>query len=154
MKRAFLGVITCLWLLCLSATLYAETRAFRDFSLIVPPEWQVQESGNRVELISPGQSCVVSILVGDSGGMDSKLIASEMSQILKGGEPEPVAGSEAWAFTAEVGGVASYTRVQSHEGRYLFFSIVGERERFDAEVDAIWQSLNGKRKAVRELIRR
>ena len=144
MKRIFLGLFTCLWLVCLSATLHAEIRAFSDFSLVVPLEWQVQESGNRVELISPGQSCVVSILVGDSGGMDSRLIAKEMSQILKGGEPESVAGSEAWAFTAEVGGVASYTRVQSHEGKYLFFSVVGERERFGVEVDAIWQSLSGK----------
>lgn len=141
-------------LLCSLSAAMAETRNFKYFSVDLPPEWEARENGARVMLVSPGQDCAITIVVSDSADMDSKLIAGEMSQILKGTEPEPSGASGAYSFSAEVGGVKSVTRVQSDEGKYLIFSVVGDKEGRAPEVEAIWESLNSRQRKLRKLFRK
>lgn len=149
MKKNIIPAYFFLWLLFSLTTAHAESRQFGGFSLYIPTGWEAQESGSRVLLASPGQICVVAIQVSDSAGMDSKLIASEISQILKGAEPEAIGVSGGYGFEAEVGGVPSRIRVNSYGSKFLLFSVTGDREAFAPEIDKIWSSLEGEREQLR-----
>lgn len=152
MRKAFLSLVAGLCLACSCMPALAESRRFEGLSLAAPEGWEVQESGSRLMLISPGQTCVVSIQLGDSGGMDEKLMAGEMSQILKGTAPEALGESGGCAFNAEVAGVASHIRVRSGKDKYLLFSVAGDQAAHAAEVEAIWRGLEENGNTLQELL--
>ena len=146
MKRFLPAVLLlCIHLLCASPAV-AELKSFADFSVDVPPGWDIQRDGITVAFLAKDRSASMMVTVESTTGMFAEgLSAEELAQAyadeLKGSTPEKE-GSNYYSFTfTSPEGTASEASIVVVGKRFYLITISGTHKDLAGMVESVLLSI-------------
>ena len=146
MRRFPLAVFIFFLSVCFALPVAAEVKEFRDFSVDLPPGWDIQREGITVAFIARDKSATMVVTVESTVGMFAEgMSAEELAQAyadeLKGSKPV-MAEPNYYSFTFKSpGGVDSEASIVVVGKRFYLITISGKNKDLAAMVESVLLSI-------------